>query len=88
MRNIVNEIVAGVDVNVHDFESVGNNIIEDRMSSFTYKFKRKDRTQTIGNLSTVQIAPDRTINPAILFQYFLVVSRSGDFPLKSFFLMN
>ena len=45
LRNIVNGIVAGPDVNVHDFESVGNKITEDiiRKSAFIYKFKRKDR---------------------------------------------
>ena len=80
LRNFVNGIVAGPDVNVHDFESVGNKIIEDiiRKSTFTYTFKRKERAKTLGNISTVKIAPDRTIGPAFLFQRFLVVSRSGD----------
>ena len=84
MRNIVHGIVAGPDVNVHDFESVGNKIIEDiiRKSAFTYKFKRKDRVNTLGNISAVKIAPDRTIDPALLFQCFLVVSRSGDLSLE------
>jgi len=76
--------VAGPDVNVHDFESVGNKIIEDIIgkSAFTYKFKRKDRAQTLGNISAVKIAPDRTIDPGLLFQRFLVVSRSGDLSLE------
>ena len=84
LRNIANGIVAGPDVNVHDFESVGNKIIEDmiRKSAFTYKFKRKDRAKTLGNISAVKIAPDRTIDPALLFQRFLVVSRSGDLSLE------
>ena len=83
LRNFVNGIVAGPDVNVHDFESVGNTIIEDiiRKSAFTYKFKRKDRAKTLGNISAVNVAPDRTIDPALLFQCFLVVSRSGDLSL-------
>ena len=82
LRNFVNGIVAGPDV--HDFESVGNKIIEDiiRKSAFTYKFKRKDRTKTLGNISAVTIAPDRTIDPALLFQRFFVVSRSGDISLE------
>ena len=84
LRNIVNGIVAGPDVNVHDFESVGNKIIEDiiRKSTFTYKFKRKDICKTLGNISAVQIAPGRTIDPALLFQRFLVLSRSGDLSLE------
>ena len=70
-------------MNVHDFESVANKIIEDMIgkSAFTYKFKRKDRAKTLGNMSTVNIAPDRTIDPALLFQRFLVVSRSRDLSL-------
>jgi len=95
LRNIVNGIVAGPDVNVHDFESVGNKTIEDIIgkSAFTYKFKRKDRVQTRGNISAVKIAPDRTTDDgihsnagtegqALLFQRFLVVSRSGDLSLE------
>ena len=84
LRNIVNGIVAGPDVNIHDFESVGNKIIKDifRKSAFTYKFKRKDTAKTLGNISAVKIAPDRTIDPALLFQRFLVVSRSGDLSLE------
>ena len=84
LRNIVNGIVAGPDVNVHDFESVGNKITEDiiRKSAFTYKFNRKDRAKPLGNISAVKFAPGRTIDPALLFQSFLVVSRSGDLSLE------
>jgi len=66
LRNIINGIVAGPDVNVRDFESVGNKIIEDMIgkSVFTYKFKQKDRAKTLGNMSAVNIAP---IAPLILF---------------------
>ena len=35
----------------------------------------------MGNTSAVKIAPDRAIDPALLFQRFLVVSRSGDLDL-------
>ena len=80
LRNFFNGIVAEPDVYVHDFESIGNKVIEEiiRKSVFTYKCKRKDRAKTLGNISAVKIAPDRTIDPALLFQRFLVVSRSGD----------
>ena len=72
-------------MNVQDFESVGNKIIEDILgkSAFTYKFKRKERARTLGNISAVKIAPDRTIDPALLFQRFLLVSRSGDLSLEA-----
>ena len=84
-RNIINGIVAGPEMYVHDFESVGNKVIADMIgeSAFTYKFQRKGRAQTLGNISAVKIAPDRTIDPALLFQRFLVVSRSGDLSLKA-----
>ena len=64
LRNIVNGIVAGQGENVQDFESVGNKIIDDIIgkSAFTYKFKRIERARTAG-----KIAPDRTIDPALLF---------------------
>ena len=65
LRNIINGIVAGPDVNEHDFESVGNKIIEDmiRKSAFTYKFNRKDRAKSLVNMSEVNIVP---IAPLIL----------------------
>ena len=84
LRNIVNGIVAGLNVNVHTFELVGNKMIEDIIgkSAFTYKFKRKDKAHTLGNVSSVKIVPDRIIDPALLFQRFLVVSRSGELSLE------
>ena len=75
--------MAGPDVNA---QSVGNKIIGDIIgkSAFTYKFKRKDRAQTLGNISAVKIAPDRITDPALLFQRFRVVSRLGDLSLEFF----
>ena len=55
-------------MNVHDFESVSNKIIEDMIgkSAFTYKFNRKDRAKYLGNMSAVNIAPECTTDPAFL----------------------
>jgi len=77
LRNIINGIVAWPDVNVHDFEPVGNKIIEDIIgkSAFTYKFKRKDRAKNPWEYVGSEYCPDRTIDPALLFQRFLVMSR-------------
>jgi len=60
--------------------SDSNKIIEDVIgkSAFNYRFKRKDRAKTLGNMSVVNIASDRTTDPALLIQRFLMVSRSGD----------
>ena len=71
LRNIVNGIhgiVAGQGENVPYFESVGNRIIDDIIgkSALTYKFKRIERARTLGNISAGKIAPDRTIDPALL----------------------
>ncbi len=76
--------MAGPDVNVHDFKLVGENIIKNiiEKAAFTYKFKRKERARTLGNISAVKVAPDRTIDPALLFQCFLLVLKSGDFSLE------
>ena len=50
---------------------------------FTYKFKREERARALGNNSALKIAPDRTIAPALLFQRFRLVSRSGDLSLEA-----
>ncbi|KAH3846647.1 hypothetical protein DPMN_088949 [Dreissena polymorpha] len=85
LRNIVNGIVAGSDVNVHAFKEVGNKIISGIIgnSAFAYKFKRKDRAvKPLGNRSAAKIAKDRAIDRALLSQRFLVVSKSGDLSLE------
>jgi len=80
LRNMVNGIVAGSDVNVHAIEAVGKTIIRDIIgkSVFAYKFTRKYRAKSLGNSLAVKIASDRAFDPALLFQRFLVVSKSGD----------
>ena len=76
-------------MNVPDFESIGNKIIEDIIgkSAFTYfttyTFKREERARTLGNNSALKIAPDRTIAPTLLFQRFRLVSRLGDLSLEA-----
>ena len=37
----------------------------------------EDKAKTLGHLSSVSIAPDRTIDLALLFQRFIVVSQKG-----------
>ncbi|KAH3689616.1 hypothetical protein DPMN_190866 [Dreissena polymorpha] len=80
LRNMVNEIVAGSDVNVHAIEGVGKTIIRDIIgkSVFAYKFTRKYRTKSLRNSLAVKIASDRAFDPALLFQRFMVVSKSRD----------
>lgn len=41
--------------------------------AFTLSFKQKDRAKTLGEDSAVKVNPEQTIDPALLFQRFLVV---------------
>ena len=84
LRNILNGIVANEDINVHEYESVGNKIIERIIGQpvFSFSIKRKEKAKTLGNSSSVVVAPDRTIDPTLLFQRFLVVSQTGDLSLE------
>jgi len=70
LRNIVTGVVAKEDVNVHDFENVGNEILEKMVGKpiFGISFKRKDRAKTLADESTIKVAQGRTIDPALLFQ--------------------
>ena len=84
LRNIVNGVVANAIVNVHEFESVGRKIIENMIGqpAFTFSFKRKDKAITLGDVSAIKVAPDHIIDPALLFQRFLVVSKTGELSLE------
>ena len=84
LRNIVNGVVAEDDVNVHEFEAVGRNIMDKMIgqSVFSISFKRKDKAKTFGNISLVKLTPERTIDPGLLFQRFLVVSQLGVLSLE------
>ena len=81
LGNIVNGAVAKSDVNVHEFESVGRKIMEKMIGqpAFTFSFKRKDKAKTLGDASAVKVAPEQIIDPALLFQRFLVVSNRRPF---------
>ena len=47
-------------------------------SVFTVSFSRKGKVKTIGYPSAVKVSTDRTIDPDLLFQRFLVVSNTGE----------
>ncbi|KAG1691496.1 hypothetical protein GQR58_007434 [Nymphon striatum] len=82
LRNIVNGI--GDDANMHEYDSVGKNLIVKMIGQpvFSFSFKRKDKAMTLGNSSGVKVSLDRTIDPSLLFQRFLVVSRTGNLSLE------
>ena len=83
LRNVVTGVVAEEAVNVHEYESVGCRLIHKmkRQPAFTFSFSRKDKAITLGQQSTIKIAADRTIDSALLFQRFMVVSQSGELSL-------
>ena len=60
------------------------NIINTMVSqaAFQYSFKRKDRAETLRHSSSVSIAQDHTIDPALLFQRFIVVSQTADLSMQ------
>lgn len=62
LGNIVNGIVAGPDVTVHDFESFGDKIIE----KISYTFKQKNKAMKLGDISAVKITPGPAIGLALL----------------------
>ena len=71
-------------VDVHEYEYVGCIIIHKMKGqpAFTFSFSRKDNAVTLGQQSTIKIAADRTIDSALLFQRFMVVSQTGELSLE------
>ena len=70
LRNIINGIVANEDINMHEYEAVGNKIIE-RMTGqpvFSFSIKRTEKAKTLANSTALQVVPHRTIDPSVLFQ--------------------
>lgn len=84
LRNIVAGVVAKEEVNVHEFETVGSEIIEKMIGKpvFGISFKGKNRAKTLADDSTIKVAKKpRTIDPTWLFQRFLIMSKTGQFSL-------
>jgi hypothetical protein len=83
LRNIITGINADDDVNVHDLFTVGRDTVSKMESQliFSYSHKRNTKVKTLASAKAVKVAEDRTIDPALLFQRFLVVSQSGELSL-------
>ncbi|KAH3692661.1 hypothetical protein DPMN_193815 [Dreissena polymorpha] len=96
LRNMVNKIVAGSDVNVHAVEAVVKTIIRDIIgkSVFAYKFTGKYRAKALGNSLAVKIASDRAFILTVLFILLFCSSVSWwcqnleILPLQSYCLLN
>ena len=85
LRNIVTGTEANSDVNVDQYESIGEGIISKMIGQpvFSYSFSRKDRVKTVASASSVKVAQDQTIDPALLFQRLLIVAQTGDVELTT-----
>lgn len=71
LRNIISGINANEDVNVHDLFEIG------------YSHKRSLKVKTLASSKNVKVSEDRSIDPALLFQRFLVVSQTCDLRLDN-----
>ena len=76
-RNIITGIGANEGVNVQD-------IVQemDGQSVFSYSHKRSLNAKTLASSKNVKVSADRSIDPVILFQRFLVVSQTGNLWLE------
>ena len=83
LRNIITGINADTDVNVQDLFSAGKETVThmEGQAIFSYTYKRKAKVKTLAASRTIKITGDQTIDPALLFQRFLVVSQSGELGL-------
>lgn len=84
LRNIVTGVVAKEDVNAHEYEIVGKEIVEKMIGKpiFGISFKRKERAKTLADESSIKVTQDRAIDPALLFQRFLIMSKTGHHSLE------
>ena len=68
-----------MDVNAQDLFSAGKETVThmEGQAIFSYTYKRKVKVKTLAASHTIKITEDQTIDPALLFQRFHVVSQSG-----------
>ena len=52
------------------------------MPAFTISFSRKDKAITLGETSRVKVDPGRSIDPALLFQRLIVISKTEELSLE------
>ena len=84
LRNIITGINADEDVNFQDLFDLGRDTVKQMggQSVFSYLYKRTNKVKTLASARAIKVTNDRSIDPALLFQRFLVVSQSGDICLN------
>ena len=80
LRNIITGVNANEDVNVQDLFTIGCEVVKqmEGKSIFSYSHKRNTKVKTLAATRAIKVNEDRAIDPALLFQRFLVISQSGD----------
>jgi len=68
------------DVNVQDLFEIGKDMVQkmDGQLVFSYSHKWSLKAKTLASSKNVKVSAGRSIDPALLFQRFLVVSQTGD----------
>jgi hypothetical protein len=84
LRNVVTGVTADSTVNVHNLYSIGSEIVTklDGKDVFAFKWKRSDRVKTLASTSSIKVDDNSSIDPALLFQRMLVVSKTGNMSLE------
>lgn len=84
LSNIITGVNANEDVNVHNLFTIGSETVAkmEGQPVFSFSYKRTMKAKTLASTRAVRVAEDRTIDPALLFQRFLVVSQTGDLSLN------
>ena len=83
LRNIITGINTDMDVNVQDLFNAGKETVTqmEGQAIFSYTYKRKAKVKTLAASRTIKTTEDQIIDPALLFQRFLIISQSGEFGL-------
>ena len=76
--NICTGIEVDRDVNVHEFEEVGQIIIDGMVgkTTFDYSFSGSEKARTM--TSKVKTKDGTSIDPVLLFQRFIYLTQTGD----------
>ena len=84
LRNIITGVNANKDINVHNIITIGKEIVGkmEGQEIFSFSYKRKMKVKTMASARAIEVTEDRAIDPALLFQRFLIVPQSGDLSLN------
>ena len=84
LPNIITGIYADTNVNVQNLFIAGKDAVTsmEGQDVFSYSHKRTNAVETLASTKAVTVDKERGIDPAVLFQRYIVVSQSGDICLE------